>query len=191
MNNIVYKININKAANRLDQFEQKQKQRRRFLLGLFFVILIGVAGVSAFYTMKTQEKIKGYQAELANIEAEIERLSASSQFLSPEDIFALAELANTRMTWTEKFKVLGEILPKDISITEIYYDYQIRTLKIKGISRVNPNMKDLDLVVSIVNVIKGNDNFSKDFVDIKFSSSTRLKHRGQDIIEFEIDCLVG
>jgi len=59
MTNIVYKINLNKAANRLDQFEHKQKRRRRIALGFFFVLLFAVAGVSTFYTLQTQKRIDG------------------------------------------------------------------------------------------------------------------------------------
>ena len=191
MNNVKFKINLNKASNRLDQFEKKARQRRKFAIGFFFLVIVSAMAVSVFFTLQTEKKIDSYRAELQQIDDDIKQLESSSQYLSPEDIFALAELANTRMTWTEKFNVLGQILPKDITITEIYYDYQMRTLRIKGISRVNPTMKDLDLIVSIVNVIKSNEDFAKDFVDIKFSSSTRTKHRDQEILEFEIDCLVG
>jgi Tfp pilus assembly protein PilN len=191
MGNIVYKINLNKASNRLDQYELKQKKRRTAAIVFFFIALIGITAVSVVFSQQTRLKINSLQSEITAIDDEIAQLSASSQYLSPEDIFALSQLATTRMTWTEKLNVLGNILPRDVVITELYYDYQINSLKIKGISRVNPEMKDLDRVVSIVNLIKGNKDFSKDFVDIKFSSSTRIKHQDQEIIQFEIECLVG
>lgn len=191
MSQVLYKINLNKASNRLDQFEQAQKKRRVFALGFFFLVILGVTAVAVFFSLKTQNVINGYEEELAQIEAEIEALEASAQYLSPEDIFALAELANNRMTWTEKLDVLGRILPGDVALTEFYYDYQLKVLRVKGISKVKAQMRDLDLVVSIVDLMKGNKDFSKDFLDIRFSSSTRMKHHGQDMIEFEIECLVG
>ena len=191
MGNIAYKINLNKASNRLDQFEMQQKRRRTVALAFFFVALAAVTGVAIFFTIQTQQKINDYQAELTKIETETAALTASSQYLSPDDIFALAELANKRMTWTEKFNVLGKILPKDVAITELYYDYQVKILRIKGISRVNPQMKDLDLVVSIVDIIKNNKDFAKNFADIRFTSSTRIKHDTQEMVQFEIECLVG
>ena len=190
MNNVVYKINLNKASNRLDQFEQKQKQKRVFALGFYFFVILAIAALAVFKSYQTQKIIDGYEAELAEIENEIDRLEASAAYLSPEDIFALAELATTRLTWTEKFNILGAILPKDVTITELSYDYQINTLSVKGISKVNPSTKDLDLVVSIVDLIKGNEKFSSDFLDVKFSSSNRIKHHDQEIIQFEIACIV-
>jgi Tfp pilus assembly protein PilN len=191
MNRAVYRINLNKASNRLDQFEQQQKKRRVVAIGFFLFLLVAVTGVAVFFSLQTQKQINAYEAELDNINNEIDKLEASSQYLSPEDIFALAELANTRLTWTEKFNLLGKIIPSDVSITEIYYDYQLKSLRIKGVSKVKPNMRDLDLVVSIVDRIKNNDDFAKDFADIRFTSSTRVKRGEQDLVEFEIECLVG
>jgi len=191
MNSVVYKINLNKASNRFDQFEQKQKKKRVVAIGFYFAVIIIIAALAIFKSYQTQKIIDGYEAELAGIENEIDKLEASAAYLSPEDIFALAELATTRLTWTEKFNILGTILPKDVAITELSYDYQVKTLTVKGISKVNPSKKDLDLVVSIVDLIKGNEKFSSDFLDVKFSSSNRIKHHEQEIVEFEIACIVG
>lgn len=191
MSKLIYRINLNKSSNRLDQYEVQQRRRRAVALGFFFFILVGVTAAAVFFTLQTQKKITAYQAELNQIEQDIASLSASSQYLSPDDIFALAELANKRMTWTEKFNVLGRILPKDVAITELYYDYQIKILRLKGVSRVNPQLKDLDLVVSIVDLMKGNQDFAKGFADIRFTSSTRIKREEQEIVEFEIECLIG
>jgi Tfp pilus assembly protein PilN len=186
-----YKINLNKISNRLDQFQEKQKRRRVFAIGFYFFVIVVITSLAIGKSIHTQRIINGLEAELAGIQDEIDRLEASSEYLSPEDIFALAELANTRLTWTEKLDVLGEILPNDITITGLNYDYEINALMIKGISKVNPQLKDLDLVVSIIDLIKSNANFYSDFSDIKFHSSNRIKHKGQEIVEFEIACLVG
>lgn len=191
MADIIYKINLNKASNRLDQFEQKRKAKKVLALGFYFVVIAVIAGFAIFKTMQTQAVIDDYTAELEGIEKEISELKASNDYLSPEDIFALAEMATKRLTWTEKLNVLGQILPDDVAITELSYNNSVGALSIKGISKVKYGMKDLDLVVSILDVIKSNEDFSKDFIDIKFSYSTRVKYHGQEIVEFEIACLVG
>ena len=191
MSQIKYKINLNKASNRLDQFEQQQQKRRIYALSFLFIVLLGTTAAAVIFSQKTQNRIKQYEEELVRIDEEIVKLTESSQYISPQDIFALAELANTRLTWTEKFNVLGTVLPNDVSITELYYDESLNVLRIKGISKVKANTRDLDLVVSIINLIKGNEDFAKDFADIRFSSSNRIKRKNQDLIEFEIECLVG
>jgi Tfp pilus assembly protein PilN len=191
MGDLAYRINLNKASNRLDQFEQQQKRRKAITLGFFLFLLVGVTVVAVVFALRTQSRINGYEEELTKIDNDIKQLEASAEYLSPEDIFALSQLADKRLTWTEKLNVLGRIMPKDVAITELYYDYQVKTLRIKGISKIKAHTRDLDLVMSIVNLIKENQDFSKDFVDIRFSSSTKVKRHGQDLIEFEIECLVG
>jgi len=186
----MYKINLNKSSNRLDQFEVQQHKRRVFALSFFFVSLVIITGLAVFFSMKTQNKINTYETELARIDGEIAKLQASAQFISPDDIFALAEVANNRITWTEKLSVLGQIFPEDAVITELYYDYQLKVLRINGVSKVKAQMRDLDLVVAIVDLMKNNEDFAKDFSNIRFSSSTRIKNKGQDMVKFQIECLV-
>ena len=191
MHQIYYKINLNKASNRLDQFALKQRRRKMILIGFYFFVVVVISAVAIFKTAQSHSRISGMRAELQQIEDEINRLQTSSEHLSPQDIYTLAELANGRLTWTEKLDVLGRILPKDVTLTGLDYDYQINTLQIKGITKVNPRMKDLDLVTSIIDIIKNNPDFSKGFIDIKFGGSDRIKHQGQEIISFQIACLVG
>lgn len=186
-----YTINLNKASNRLDQFEQKQKQRRVVALGFYFLIILAITILAVFKSVQTQKTIDKYQADLNQVQSDINNLEEISEYLSPEDIYALDELASQRQTWTEKLNVLGRILPKDVAITDLFYDDQLKSLTIKGISRVRPETKDLDLVVSIINLIKNDKDFAKNFSDIKFSSSTRVKYQNQELVEFEIACLVG
>jgi Tfp pilus assembly protein PilN len=186
-----YKINLNKASNRLDQFAQKQQRRVVMAMGAYFLVVVLVAGFVIYRAMQNQKVINSLKSELTQIDDEINRLKASSEFLSPQDIYTLAELANNRLTWTEKLDVLGRILPKDVTITGMDYDYQINSLTIKGITKVSPRMKDLDLINSIIDIIKSDHDFSSGFGDIKFGGSDRVKRQNQELITFEIYCLVG
>jgi Tfp pilus assembly protein PilN len=186
-----YKINLNKASNRLDQFAQKQQRRVVMAIGTYFLAVVVIAGFVIYKAMQNQKTINALRGELAQIDGEISRLQASSEFLSPQDIYTLAELANNRLTWTEKLDVLGRILPKDVSLTGLDYDYQINSLTIKGITKVSPRVKDLDLINSIIDIIKSDKDFSAGFGDIKFGGSDRIKRQNQELITFEIYCLVG
>jgi Tfp pilus assembly protein PilN len=188
---VYYKINLNKASNRLDQFAQKQQRRVVMAIGTYFLAIAIIAGFVIYKAMQNQKTINSLRNELAQIDGEISRLQASSEFLSPQDIYTLAELANNRLTWTEKFDVLGRILPKDVSLTGLDYDQQINTLTIKGITKVSPRVKDLDLINSIIDIIKSDKDFSSGFGDIKFGGSDRVKRQNQELITFEIYCLVG
>ncbi|NLI14725.1 MAG: hypothetical protein GX409_00405 [candidate division Zixibacteria bacterium] len=191
MYGVYYKINLNKASNRMDQFAVKQQRRVVMAIGTYFLVIALIAGFVIYKAVQNQRMIKSLKSTLAQIDSEIERLQASSEFLSPQDIYALAELANNRLTWTEKLDVLGRILPKEVTLTGLDYDYQVNSLTIKGITKVSMRMKDLDVINSIIDIIKADPNFSSGFVDIKFGGSNRVKRQNQELISFEIYCLVG
>jgi len=188
---VYYKINLNKASNRLDQFAQKQQRRVIMALGTYFLVTILIAGFVIYKAMQYQRTINSLKDNLTQIDSEIDRLQASSEFLSPQDIYTLAELANNRLTWTEKLDVLGRILPKEVTLTGLEYDYQVNSLTIKGITKVSSRIKDLDVINSIIDIIKSDPNFSSGFADIKFGGSDRVKRQNQELISFEIYCLVG
>ncbi len=185
-----YKINLNKASNRLDQFESTRKKRKYISLGLFFLLVLAGTGYIVYRANLVQKSIAAQKDELQQIQSKIDQLEASTEFLSPEDIFTLANVARARMTWSEKLAVLADILPKDVAITELSYDSGLKAFMIKGVSRVRSDMKDLDLVVSIIDVLKAQPEFTHDFSEIKFQSSQRVKHNEQEIVKFEIACLL-
>lgn len=185
-----YKINLNKASNRLDQFENVRKRRRIISLGVFFLLVLGGTGFVIYKAYNIQKKIESQRAELQSIEDKIAQLEASSDYLSPEDIFTLSNVTHGRMTWSRKLAILGNILPKDIAITELTYDDNLKAFVIKGISKVKLDMKDLDMVVSIIDLMKAQPEFGNDFSEIKFQSSQRIKHNEQEIVKFEIACLL-
>jgi hypothetical protein len=185
-----YKINLNKASNRIDQYENTQKRRRIISMSLFLVLLLAGSGFVVYKTNQVQKIISEKKAELAEIQNKIDQLEASTEYLSPEDIFTLSHVARGRLTWSEKLAVLADILPKDVAITELTYDSNMKAFMIKGVSKVRLDMKDLDLVVSIIDLLKAQPEFSKDFAEIKFQSSQRIKHTDQEIVRFEIACLL-
>lgn len=185
-----YSINLNKASNQLDQFEQAQERRRVLSLAFLFAVIFAAMGVVGYKTYQVQKTIEEYRSEYKSIEDRITQLEASSDYLSPEDVFTLADITRERLTWSEKLSVLGNILPKDVAITELTYDGNQNAFLIKGISKVKPGLKDLDLVVAIINLVKAQEGFSADFSEIKFQSSQRVRHREQEMVRFEIACLI-
>lgn len=186
----LFLINLNKASNRFDQFEQAQKRKKIMSIIMFFVVLLAIAGATGYRSFQTTLKINKMRADIRLIDEKIAALESSADFLSPEDIFTLAEITINRLVWSEKLSILGNILPKDVAITELVYDDRIDAFLIKGISRVKADMKDLDLVVSIIDIVKSNDDFNSAFKAIKFQSSQRFKRGEQEIVKFEIACLV-
>ncbi len=185
-----FSINLNKASNRLDQFEQMQRRRKVVTIAAFYAVMILIAAAVGYRSYRTDLKIDRMREEVAAIEEKIAKLESSTDYLSPEDIFTLSEVATSRLVWSEKVSVLGNILPRDVAITELVYDDRLHVFLIKGISKVRPGLKDLDLVVAIIDVVKSNEDFSSDFSEIKFQSSQRIKQEEQEMVKFEIACLI-
>lgn len=186
----LFLINLNKASNRFDQFEQAQKRKKVISIIMFFVVMLAIAGAVVYGSYQTTLKINKMRADVMSIDEKIAALESSADYLSPEDIFTLAEITMGRLVWSEKLAVLGNILPKDVAITELVYDDRINAFLIKGISRVKADMKDLDLVVSIIDIVKSHEDFSSDFAEIKFQASQRVRRGEQEIVKFEIACLI-
>jgi Tfp pilus assembly protein PilN len=185
-----YKINLNKASNRLDQFEAVRKKRRILTIGVFFLVVLCGIGFMVYKSLEMEKFIDQQEAELKSIQERIDQLEASSEFLSPEDIFTLANVTRSRLTWSAKMTLLGSTLPKDVAITELTFDDNVNTFVIKGISKVKADMKDLDLVMSIIDLLRQQEEFVDDFSEIKFQSSQRIKHSEQEMVKFEIACLL-
>jgi hypothetical protein len=185
-----YKINLNKASNRLDQFEGVQKRRKIVSLSFFFLLVLIGIGFMVYKSYQVHKVIVQQKAELQAIQSKIDQLEASSDYLSPEDIFTLSHVARGRMTWSEKMAILGDILPQDVAITNLSLDDSQKLFLIKGISKVKADIKDLDLVVAIIDILKSQPDFSSDFSEIKFQSSQRVKHGDQEIVKFEIACML-
>lgn len=185
-----YKINLNKASNRLDQFEGVQKRRKVISLSFFFLLVLIGIGFMVYKSYQVHNIIKQQKAELLAIQSKIDQLEASSDYLSPEDIYTLSHVTRERMTWSDKMAILGDILPQDIAITNLTLDDSQKLFLIKGISKVKSDIKDLDLVVAIIDILKSQPDFSSDFSEIKFQSSQRIKHNDQEIVKFEIACLL-
>ena len=185
-----FKINLNKASNRLDQFEGVQKRRKLVSLGFFFLLILVGIGFMVYKSYQVHQVIVQQKAELQAIQDKIDKLEASSDFLSPEDIFTLAHVARERLTWADKLAILGDILPRDVAITNLVLDESQKLFTIRGVSKVKADIKDLDLVVSIIDILKSQPEFSSDFSEIKFQSSQRIKHNDQEVVKFEIACLL-
>ena len=92
-----FSINLNKASNRLDQFEQMQRRRKVVTIAAFYAVMILIAAAVGYRSYRTDLKIDRMREEVAAIEEKIAKLESSTDYLSPEDIFTLSEVATSRL----------------------------------------------------------------------------------------------
>lgn len=180
------RINLNKASNRLDLYQQKRKRKQSLGVGAFVVVILLVTAVGFYFAYLTNSQIESKRRTIAKLDREITELESSEGYISQEDVFALAALVENRLLWAKKLAHLAQVLPDDIALTELNFDQQ--RLTIRGISKLRPHQSDLDLVVSILDRIKTDPVLKEGFGAVRFQLSNRVKYEEQQILDFEIAC---
>ena len=187
-NNKFILINLNQTVSRFQLEEEKAEKNRWIVFGaiasLFLLLIIWFLTInSSINNLISDRKITIH--ELRN---EIESLKKEGQVeLSKADIESLHKLDSERVFWANKLLILSEITPVEMAITEIEYDK--RKLIIAAITRLNEE-KEFEIVKSFIELLKSNEEFSKDFSSIQFLKSERTRVRGQENMIFKVEAKV-
>ena len=89
------------------------------------------------------------------------------------------------MFWAPKLIALSEITPDDMAITEV--EFENKKLRISALSSLSKGEKEFSVVEDFMKRIDENDEFNKDFKDIKFEDLEKENIRGQEILSFRIE----
>ncbi|MFQ6609435.1 MAG: hypothetical protein ACE5D7_01415 [Fidelibacterota bacterium] len=185
-------INLNQTVNRALLVEKKRERWRWALFGLFIIIFLGIG--FGFYTFQNElvDLIKNRQDRIQKVQEEIASLKENVGIdLSKSDIESFYNFEDRHMLWAEKLKVLSEITPDYMAITEIDYRKDTKNMRdrvtISAVSRVVSDEKDFTVIEKFINLLKANQIFSKDFSNIRFVTSDRFMSRGQEILTFKIE----
>ncbi|KPJ50433.1 MAG: hypothetical protein AMJ41_01385 [candidate division Zixibacteria bacterium DG_27] len=182
-----FRINLNKASNRLDLYQQRRRKRQLLTVGAYVVSILLISAVALYFGYLTRSQMEAKRETITELDRKIAELESSEEYISQEDLFALANLVERRLLWAEKLAHLAEVLPEDIALTEVGFDQE--RLTIRGISKLRPRQSDLDLVVSILDRIKADPALSEGFAEVKFQLSNRIRYEEQEILDFEIACM--
>ncbi len=186
-------VNLNQTVNRAQLLEQKHERWRWVIFSLFLLAFIGAGSVLYYFIDEMNTLVKLRTERIADVKDQIERLKEKEGIdLSKSDIESLYKLESSRILWADKLKVLSEITPDYMAITEIEYSTGksrkgVNKVIISAISRIFTDEKDFTVVEEFINLLKANPVFSKDFKDIRFISSSRFISRGQEILQFKIE----
>ena len=187
-NNKFILINLNQTVSRFQLEEEKAEKNRWIVFGvivsLFLILILWFATIN----FSINNLISDRRVTIENLENEIESLKKEGQVeLSKADIESLHKLDNERIFWANKLLILSEITPVEMAITEIEYDK--RKLIIAAITRLNEE-KEFEIVKSFIELLKSNEEFSKDFSSIQFLKSERTRVRGQENMIFKVEAKV-
>ena len=92
------------------------------------------------------------------------------------------------MFWAPKLIALSEVTPENMAITEI--EFEKKRLRISAISSLSKGEKEFTVVENFMKKIDGNQEFNKDFKNIKFDQLEKANVRGQELLTFRIEAKV-
>nr|MDP8269328.1 hypothetical protein [Candidatus Tenebribacter davisii] len=186
MNTFYFAINLNKFGE-LKQKAESEKRTFKASAISYAVIFIIATIISIFISENLSSKIKHRSILLNSIRDEIKTYQVSGEFLSSKDLTRLASISSERIFWTQKLVALSEKTTDQIAIT--YFSFKNNKLSLFGITRLDRDLKEFDLINDFISELKNNEQISTDFPEIQFVKSSKDKEKDVDILRFQIDCI--
>lgn len=186
MNQLHFTINLNKFGELKQQMEAEKRTFVRFLV-FFLVSAFLLYGFVVFVNSKLKDKLNNRKSHLAQIEKELSSLSTSSDYLSSRELETLTKINGNRIFWAKKLVALSERTSGKIAIT--HFSFKSGILSLYGITKLDKNEKEFDLMDDFIYQLKQNQSINVDFPEIKFVRSSKDKEKDVEILRFQIDCI--
>lgn len=184
MNQLHFKINLNKYGELRKQIETEKKVYKNTIL-TFVISMVVLYGFTLWINFDLNNKLQNRKKLLKNIKNEIKQFQTSGDFLSKKDLQNLEKVSD-RVFWTKKLEALADKTSDKIAIT--HFSYSRDNLRLFGITRIDKEEKEHDLINEFIISLQNNKQISGDFPNIQFVKSRRDKEKDVDIIRFEIAC---
>ena len=186
MTNVFYfKINLNKFGEMKLQTERENKTFRNAVIAYLVGTLIMFGGL--FYLNGIlKKKVENRRKFLTTTEAQLKQFQASEEYLSMVDVDRLAQTFNNRIFWAKKLVALSDEITRSLAVRKFTYSNGVLTLN--GITPVDNNVKELDLINDFIQRLLANPEISNDFPQIKSGLITKQLAKDTAILEFVIEC---
>ena len=139
-----------------------------------------------FINYRLNYVIENRQITIEKIIKDTENLKKGGKInLSKSDVKTLNKFDKNRIFWAPKLIALSEVTPEDMAITEI--EFENKRLRISAISSLIKVEKEFTVVENFMKKIDENQEFNKDFKNIKFDELEKANVRGQEILTFRIE----
>ena len=139
-----------------------------------------------FINYRLNYVIENRQITIEKIIKDTENLKKGGKInLSKSDVKTLNKFDKNRIFWAPKLIALSEVTPEDMAITEI--EFENKRLRISAISSLNKGEKEFTVVENFMKKVDENQEFNKDFKNIKFDVLEKANVRGQEILTFRIE----
>jgi HAMP domain-containing protein len=186
MSQVYFKINLNKYGELRRKIEREKNVFRNtaiifgFLTLLLFIFALILNG-------SMQKKVNNRRQLLSDIRKEIKSYQVSGDFLSSNDLERLHRISTERIFWARKLVALSEQTTDKIAIT--HFSFKSDVLTLYGITKLDREEKEFDLIDDFITKLKNNPEISSDFPEIKIVMSRKDKEKDVEILRFQIDCL--
>ncbi|MDI9528882.1 MAG: hypothetical protein QM233_03010 [Candidatus Cloacimonadota bacterium] len=180
-----FKINLNKFGEMKLQAERENKTFRNAVIAYLVGTLIMFGGL--FYLNGIlKKKVENRRKFLTTTEAQLKQFQASEEYLSMVDVDRLAQTFNNRIFWAKKLVALSDEITHSLAVRKFTYSNGVLTLN--GITPVDNNVKELDLINDFIQRLLANPEISNDFPQIKSGLITKQLAKDTAILEFVIEC---
>jgi Tfp pilus assembly protein PilN len=184
----LFSINLNKSEGHAER-EARWKKRRENLTILVVVLLFAALSL---YTYRNHQAlgsvVTARQDQIKEVERRLEELKRTGKDISKGDVLTLARMEKERFLWGTKLKALADILPQDVVVTLL--EFTNRQLRIKAISKIMADEREFDKVSQFMEMLKTTPFFYREFTNIRFSESHRVKVEDQEILSITITCSI-
>ncbi len=179
------KINLNQVVSRFQREEMELNRKRTYIALALSISFICLFSFMSYTNYKLNELINLRKAEIRKIESDIASLKKEGDIdLSKKDIEGLFSFESKRTYWIPKLQALADITSPKMAIAEI--EFARGRLFITGITGIDENIKEFDIVEEFMNKMKEDDAFKNHFKDIRFVNSFTDQIQGQPTFTFKI-----
>jgi Tfp pilus assembly protein PilN len=180
-----FKINLNKYGEMKLQAERENKTFRNAIIAFGVGAIIMFAGL-IYINQNLKEKVDNRRKFLANTENQLKSYQTSEDYLSIDDLDRLAKTFNNRIFWAKKLVALSQEIDQKLAVRKFTFNNGVLTLN--GITPVDDNVRELDLINEFILRLKSNPEISNDFPQIKSGAITKQVVKDTAILEFVIEC---
>jgi hypothetical protein len=187
MSQFFYKINLNKYGELKQQIERQKKDFLNISISFFVITAFMVGGLFMLNGM-LEQKIQSRRELLSKIKKEIKSYQVTGEYLSSNDLNRIAKVSSERIFWAKKLVAFSEKTTDKIAIT--HFSFKNGKLSLFGITKLDKNEKEFDLIDEFIRNLKSNEQISADFPNISFVKSSTDFEKDVEILRFQIDATV-
>ena len=179
-------INLNQNISRARKVAEKEQRNKWIIFGLLCLFFIGLTTWLLQINKNFNTLIQARENTIENIKTETANLKKEAKInLSKGDIISSYDLGKRHIPWSRKLIQLSEMTPYNMCITNLLYD--TKSLSISAISKIEDNsQKEQQILNDFMNLIKSNEDFYKEFDEIKIKKTRKIDKDSQSYLSFEI-----